>query len=384
MLNHNQKILFCVTGMSPAVVTETLYALTQKKEFIPDAIYVATTAQGKNTLMRDLLGIEGGRHISDGAFHRFCEEYQLSQIIFDESHIHVITDDNGIALADIQTPEQNVCAADTIVRMISRFCHDDRCVALHVSIAGGRKTMGFFAGYALSLYGRAQDSLSHVLVSAEYEAIQNFFYPTKTDEFLIDRYGKEVNAKDAEVMLAEIPWVRLGVGLPTTLLNNDISYSESIRLAQASIETPSLSFLSEMNSDQVVKCGSEQIHFPPKAYAFLFLAAVYCKKGHSLNLTKWEQVKQNYLTIYSYFFGATKTGNLDKRMCDIDDVRSVISESRNEIKKSLQRIFGTIPNSHHYLPQAESSKGYCYHLNIDPNHIIFSEDENALIEKIAL
>ncbi len=56
-----------------------------------------------------------------------------------------------------------------------------------------------------------------------------------------------------------------------------------------------------MNSDQVVKCGSEQIHFPPKAYAFLFLAAVYCKKGHSLNLTKWEQVKQNYLTIYSYF-----------------------------------------------------------------------------------
>ncbi|MBF4102238.1 hypothetical protein INT80_01855 [Gallibacterium anatis] len=59
---------------------------------------------------------------------------------------------------------------------------------------------------------------------------------------MIDRYGKEVNAKDAEVMLAEIPWVRLGVGLPTTLLNNDISYSESIRLAQASIETPSLSF----------------------------------------------------------------------------------------------------------------------------------------------
>ncbi|MBF4102497.1 hypothetical protein INT80_05445 [Gallibacterium anatis] len=32
--------------------------------------------------------------------------------------------------------------------MIGRFCHDDRCVALHVSIAGGRKTMGFFAGYA--------------------------------------------------------------------------------------------------------------------------------------------------------------------------------------------------------------------------------------------
>ncbi|MBF4102486.1 hypothetical protein INT80_05385 [Gallibacterium anatis] len=54
-------------------------------------------------------------------FHRFCEEYQLSQIIFDESHIH--RDYRWIMvllLADIQTPEQNVCAADTIVRMISR------------------------------------------------------------------------------------------------------------------------------------------------------------------------------------------------------------------------------------------------------------------------
>ncbi|MBF4102237.1 hypothetical protein INT80_01850 [Gallibacterium anatis] len=54
---------------------------------------------------------------------------------------------------------------------------------MHVSIAGGRKTMGFFAGYALSLYGRAQDSLSHVLVSAEYEAIQNFSIRQKQMNF---------------------------------------------------------------------------------------------------------------------------------------------------------------------------------------------------------
>ncbi|MBF4102484.1 hypothetical protein INT80_05370 [Gallibacterium anatis] len=50
-----------------------------------------------------------------------------------------------------------------------------------------------------------------------------------------------------------------------------------------------------------------------------------------MNLTKWEQVKQNYLTIYSYF-SVRKPEILDKRMCDIDDVRSVISEFEMRLK----------------------------------------------------
>jgi CRISPR-associated protein (TIGR02584 family) len=49
--------------------------------------------------------------------------------------------------------------------------------AIHASIAGGRKTMGFYLGYALSLFGRPQDRLSHVLVSSPFESNQNFFYP---------------------------------------------------------------------------------------------------------------------------------------------------------------------------------------------------------------
>jgi CRISPR-associated protein (TIGR02584 family) len=39
----------------------------------------------------------------------------------------------------------------------------DPQASLHVSIAGERKTMGFYVGYALSLFGRTQGRLSHVL-----------------------------------------------------------------------------------------------------------------------------------------------------------------------------------------------------------------------------
>ena len=61
MNNYNKRILLSVTGMSPAVVTETLYALVTEKNFIPTEIQVITTEQGKNKLLDALLGIEGGR-----------------------------------------------------------------------------------------------------------------------------------------------------------------------------------------------------------------------------------------------------------------------------------------------------------------------------------
>lgn len=40
--------------------------------------------------------------------------------------------------------------------------------------------MGYYLGYALSLYGRAQDRLSHVLVTERYESLRDFFIPHRT------------------------------------------------------------------------------------------------------------------------------------------------------------------------------------------------------------
>lgn len=69
---------------------------------------------------------------------------------------------------DIISPEDNERAADCITAWIKDAAADDDA-ALHVSLAGGRKTMGYYVGYALSLFGRAQDRLSHVLVDDRYE-----------------------------------------------------------------------------------------------------------------------------------------------------------------------------------------------------------------------
>jgi CRISPR-associated protein (TIGR02584 family) len=66
---------------------------------------------------------------------------------------------NGEPLVDIRTQANNQAMADGITEWIRSFTADPE-TAMHVSIAGARKTMGFYAGYALSLYSRSQDRLS--------------------------------------------------------------------------------------------------------------------------------------------------------------------------------------------------------------------------------
>ena len=109
----------------------------------------------------------------------FFKDYQLTVPVFNTSHIHVLQDTKEQKLLDIRSQQDNQTMADSITEMIRQFTAKPD-TSLHLSIAGGRKTMGFYAGYALSLYGREQDRLSHVLVDADYESHPQFYYPTHT------------------------------------------------------------------------------------------------------------------------------------------------------------------------------------------------------------
>ncbi len=222
---YKKRILLCVTGMSPQIVTETLYALVTKHAFIPTEIRLITTTRGKNHVMNGLLNSQNSH------FHNFCREYRLEgKIRFDESCIDVITDRDSNPLDDIRTLEENTLAADRIVNIVRQLCQDESC-ALHVSMAGGRKTMGFYIGYALSLFAREQDRLSHVLVSEQYENCRDFYYPSQSPHLLTLNNGIQVDAKKAEVILANIPLVRLRSCLPDQFLTSG-NYSDTVHALQ--------------------------------------------------------------------------------------------------------------------------------------------------------
>lgn len=97
--------------------------------------------------------------------------------------------------------------------------------------------MGFYAGYALSLYGRANDRLSHVLVSSDYESHPQFYYPTPYSHVIYgnDPSRKPLDTQHAKVMLADIAFVRLRHGLDQSLLDGKTSFSESVAAAQQAL-----------------------------------------------------------------------------------------------------------------------------------------------------
>ncbi|MFI3135358.1 MAG: CRISPR-associated ring nuclease Csm6 [Methylococcaceae bacterium] len=229
------RILLAVSGLSPQILTETLYGLTvtTNTPFIPTEIHLITTIEGAHRAKLDLL------HQDTGKFLAFCEEYQMPDIQFNESNIHIITDQAGQYLDDIRNPEQNEAAADFITRMVSKLTQNTDA-AIHVSIAGGRKTMGYYLGYALSLFGRTQDRLSHVLVSDGYEGHPDFYYPSKKSRVIYTRDNRPLDTQAAKIALAEIPFVRLRNDIPENLLRGTAGFLETITLARKAELPPEL------------------------------------------------------------------------------------------------------------------------------------------------
>jgi len=233
-----KKILLAVSGLSPQILTESLYALAVQRPggvFIPDEIHLITTLEGASRARLLLLSD------APGWYHRLCKEYGLPDCGFSEDHIHVLKNAQGEPMDDIRTPQDNGEAADYIIRMVRDLTEQDDTM-IHASIAGGRKTMGFYLGYAMSLFGRSQDELSHVLVSPPYESLKDFFYPSMHKRIIFARDNqKPLDTSQAEVWLASIPFVRMRFGMPEAILKGKVNFSDAVAAASRSFVAPSLS-----------------------------------------------------------------------------------------------------------------------------------------------
>jgi CRISPR-associated protein (TIGR02584 family) len=230
-----RRILLAVSGLTPQIVTETLYALTVSAEekFVPTEIHLLSTREGANRAKLLLLSK------NPGWFHRLCVEYGLNGIAFPEANIHVVSGRDEAPMADIRTAEDNQFAADFITEQVRNLTSDPNS-AVHVSLAGGRKTMGFYAGYALSLFGREQDRLSHVLAPEDFEFASEFFYPTIARRVIEGKDRKPLDTSEATLMLADIPFVRMRHGLPDKLIRGASSYSAVVNAASAKVGPPEL------------------------------------------------------------------------------------------------------------------------------------------------
>ncbi len=381
---YPRRILVAVTGLSPQIVTETLYALTvapTERPFVPTEIHLITTRSGAEKARLALLSDE------PGWFHHLCHDYALPTIRFAADTIHILEDVNGRPLDDIRSPEDNRRAADGITALIREFTADPDCV-LHGSIAGGRKTMGFFLGYALSLYGRPQDKLSHVLVSEPFESSIGFYYPTPASHVLELPGGRLVDSSQAQVTLAELPFVSLRHGLPEALLTGRASYNETVEAARRALAP------AELHIDLAtrrIRAAGQTFSLPPAELALLSVFARRALRG-ALPLAAPakdlpdEGWKNRYLVELRRIAGAL--GDLDgtERALRNGMDGSYFSTHLSKLKKILRHELG--PAAEPYLISDGGRRPRLYSLGLRPAAIHYDtlqtpEQNSAILSNIS-
>lgn len=96
---NNYRVLFAVTGLTPQVVTETLYVLHRRSDKLPVAIQILKTAEGYQRAKLNL--------INDGWRAGFYVDYRLPLPDYSEQNIHVLRQTDGSPLIDIRTHPDN-------------------------------------------------------------------------------------------------------------------------------------------------------------------------------------------------------------------------------------------------------------------------------------
>lgn len=284
---RKKHILLAVTGSSPQVVTETLYAIHKQGLPWPDEIQIITTSYGKEQARLGLLNRDIGKV---SVLEQLCKDYQHPLPAFSVDKILVVPDANGKEVDDARTKEDQEALADFIVQHVAQLCNDGSC-QIHASLAGGRKTMTFYLGYAMTLFARPEDRLSHVLISPQqYEGLTDFYYPTpcsraikgKNESQLLD--SSEVSVS---VELSEIPFIRHRNQIEKSLLtqfsnaHDKISYRQLVEYQNLAADPKcqqelSLEFELKKSSVTLMRSGHIQtvINFQENPLELAFYAMI--------------------------------------------------------------------------------------------------------------
>ena len=308
-----------------------------------------------------------------GWFHRLCEEYGLPPIRFDAESIHVIQDRDGRPLEDLRTQCDNDAAADAMTELVRQLTADPE-TALHVSIAGGRKTMGYYLGYALSLFGRRQDVLSHVLVSTPFESHPDFYYPSRSER-IIHTFGpnpRPLDCRNAEVRLARIPFVRLRDGLPATLRQGDCSFSETVQLANRILDPQLL----ELDVGAcTARADGQPIRIGKTAFAVLLWLAERAKEGLPPIDWSWPDAADEFLQ-HAQRIMNPMSGEFERLERSLEWRRPAAVKLVQYFEPHKTRINGAIrdalgPRSaaRYSIVRNDGEGGYTVHLPLEPKQI---------------
>ncbi|MCS7338774.1 MAG: CRISPR-associated ring nuclease Csm6 [Verrucomicrobiae bacterium] len=363
-------ILFAVTGMSPAVLTETVWALAHPAKgqdpIVPDRVVVVTTLPGKLKIDEELFTPTpnyGGLTVWQALRKAILGAAFESDPRLNMEEIRVISrrdpkQGRSYLLEDIRTPADNEVAADFILEELRKLTEnpDTQIIA---SLAGGRKTMSALLYAAMSLLGRDHDRLTHVLVSEPFDdpALKpRFYFPSveAASEQLHQhpRTSAVLSGADATLWLADVPFVRLRHLFPKQLGRYPGKFSGLVRAYLTRIEEISGPPEVSLDPDNLtLHVGDAHVRLTAREFALYAFLAERCRDGKPpLDRQKCaaDELK-NWINSWAERFGPGTNQRetlLTWRDIDEDDIRKKLSSIRQKF-----RTAGLAHLLHFLLPQ---------------------------------
>lgn len=220
-----KNILVAVSGLTPQVISETLFCLSVQKKIRIDEIYVITTTEGKKNIeeyyfLNSRSKKKEGPYSLKEEIHNMCRLHKINIPKFLIKENVVVAAEENMKMHDVRTDKDNILFPNVVTNVINKLTKDDRNI-LYCSLSGGRKTMSAYMGFALSIYAREGDKLYHVLASEDFEKLGKF-YPAKK------------NSRD--LMLSEVSFIKLRPVLHERADYRNKLYSEIIEQSQKELE----------------------------------------------------------------------------------------------------------------------------------------------------
>jgi CRISPR-associated protein (TIGR02584 family) len=262
-------VLVITAGATPQVITETVFALAKREPArIPGRIICATT-HAMLVRFADVL---------DDRLRELTRELGIEPK-WGKVEVQYPLDEAGKPVEDIRTEADTTAFATFMADLIRRLTLDPQ-TRIHLSLAGGRKSMSYHAGAAIELFGRGQDELSHVLVQPDdFEGCADFWYPTRGSNPVRHRDGRMLDAKDARVAFSLIPFVRTGELMPDWFREEQLQYGDYVARVQAAQGT-GLQIELDSGRREVVIGRLGRVEMSPVQFAFYRLLAEWARDGH--------------------------------------------------------------------------------------------------------
>ncbi len=280
-----KTVLLATAGLSPAVLTETVWALAQEKHaVIPDTIIVLTTVTGRTQVERQLFGPDAiWNQLRQAVLGKNADTDPRLDFDVTPDRLKVVHQriaGRRLPLDELATREQNAAFADAIVDEL--WTHTSKPdVRVIASLAGGFKTMSALLLSAMQLLANPGDRVTHVLVGEGYEStVPSFYFPQQRNQKLIGKFsGKPLRASAASkhLQLIDLPVIPLRRWFEQALNRKPPSYDVlvcgSIDALDAALGDLALELgpvvIPEGESKHWIRINGIETRLSPDRYAYL-------------------------------------------------------------------------------------------------------------------